>query len=189
MAAFVPSRRDAALNQLALERVREDKLREVGDGFDGTWVAHPDLVPVAREVFDKVLGDRPHQVERRRDEVAVTARDLLDVAATPGEITEAGVRLNISVGIQYLGSWLQGVGAAAINNLMEDAATAEISRSQIWQWVHHQKLSREHVRAIQREVIAELGDSYRDAAEFFTSVALDPEFVPFMTIPAYDKLY
>jgi malate synthase len=188
MAAFVPSRRDAALNQLALERVREDKLREVGDGFDGTWVAHPDLVPVAREVFDKVLGDRPHQVERRRDEVAVTARDLLDVAATPGEITEAGVRLNISVGIQYLGSWLQGVGAAAINNLMEDAATAEISRSQIWQWVHHQKISREQVLAIREEVMAELGDAYREAGELFTEVALAPEFVPFMTIPAYRLL-
>jgi malate synthase len=189
MAAFVPSRRDAALNQVALAKVREDKLREAGDGFDGTWVAHPDLVQVAREVFNRVLGERPHQVDRQRDEVEVTSLELLDVASTPGEITEAGVRLNVSVGIQYLHSWLGGVGAVTINNLMEDAATAEISRSQIWQWVHHQKLSREHVRAIQREVIAELGDSYRDAAEFFTSVALDPEFVPFMTIPAYDKLY
>ena len=188
MAAFVPSRRDAALNQLALERVREDKLREVGDGFDGTWVAHPDLVPVARKVFDEVLGDRPHQVDRRRDEVEVTASQLLDVAATPGEITDAGVRLNVSVGIQYLGSWLQGVGAAAINNLMEDAATAEISRSQIWQWVHHQKIPREQVLAIRGEVIAELGDSYREAGVLFTEVALAVEFVPFMTIPAYRLL-
>jgi malate synthase len=188
MAAFVPSRRDAAINQVALERVREDKLREAGDGFDGTWVAHPDLVPVAREVFDEVLGDRPNQVELRRDEVEVSASELLDVAATPGEITEAGVRLNISVGIQYLASWLQGVGAAAINNLMEDAATAEISRSQIWQWVHHQKIPRAQVLAIRAEVIAELGDAYRDAGVLFTEVALAPEFVPFMTIPAYRLL-
>ena len=188
MAAFVPSRRDAALNQLALERVRDDKLREAGDGFDGTWVAHPDLVPVAREVFDAVLGSRAHQVDRRRDEVVVTASQLLDVAATPGEITEAGVRLNVKVGIQYLASWLQGVGAAAINNLMEDAATAEISRSQIWQWVHHQKIPREQVLAIRAEVIAELGDAYREAGELFIEVALAPEFVPFMTIPAYRLL-
>ncbi|HVC23867.1 MAG TPA: malate synthase A [Candidatus Dormibacteraeota bacterium] len=188
MAAFVPSRRDAVLNQVALEKVREDKLREAGDGFDGTWVAHPDLVPVAKEVFDQVLGERPHQVDRRRDEVEVTAKELLDVAATPGEITEAGVRLNVSVGIQYLGSWLHGVGAAAINNLMEDAATAEISRSQIWQWVHHQKISREQVLAMQAEVIAELGDAYREAGELFIEVALAPEFVPFMTIPGYRLL-
>jgi len=188
MAAFVPSRRDAALNQLALERVREDKVREVGDGFDGTWVAHPDLVPVARQVFDEVLGERPNQVDRRRDEVEVTAGQLLDVAATPGEITDAGVRLNVSVGIQYLGSWLQGIGASAINNLMEDAATAEISRSQIWQWVHHHKISSEQVRAIQAEVIEELGDAYREAAALFTEVSLAPEFVPFMTVPAYRLL-
>jgi len=188
MAAFVPSRRDAALNQLALERVRDDKLREAGDGFDGTWVAHPDLVPVAREVFDAALGERPHQVDRRRAEVTTTASQLLDVAATPGEITEAGVRLNISVGIQYLGSWLQGVGAAAINNLMEDAATAEISRSQIWQWVHHQRISQAHVLTIKDQVMAELGDGYREAGELFIEVALAPEFVPFMTIPAYRLL-
>ncbi|MGC1908442.1 MAG: malate synthase A [Candidatus Dormiibacterota bacterium] len=188
MAAFVPSRRDAALNQLALERVREDKLREVEDGFDGTWVAHPDLVSVAREVFDEVLGDRPHQVDRRRDEVEVTASQLLDVAATPGEITDAGVRLNVSVGIQYLGSWLGGVGAAAINNLMEDAATAEISRSQIWQWVHHNRIPREQVLEIMAEVMAELGEGYREAGELFTEVALAREFVPFMTIPAYRLL-
>ncbi len=188
MAAFVPSRRDAALNQLALEKVREDKLREAGDGFDGTWVAHPDLVPVAREVFDQVLGDQPHQVGRLRDEVTVTAAELLNVPATPGEITEAGVRLNVSVGIQYLGSWLHGVGAAAINNLMEDAATAEISRSQIWQWTHHQRIAREQVLAIAAEVVAELGGDYREAGRLFTEVALAAEFVPFMTLPAYRQL-
>src|SRR6478609_9606585 len=145
MAAFIPSRRDPQVNEIALEKVREDKLREAGDGFDGTWVAHPDLVPVAMGVFDDVLGERPNQVDRQRDDVLVTAADLLDVAATPGEVTEDGVRLNISVGIQYIASWLNGVGAAAINNLMEDAATAEISRSQIWQWVHHGRISRERV--------------------------------------------
>jgi malate synthase len=188
MAAFVPSRRDAALNQLAMDKVREDKLREAEDGFDGTWVAHPDLVPVARDVFDQVLGQRPNQVERRRDEVSVSARDLLDVAATPGEITEAGVRLNVSVGIQYLASWLQGTGAVAINNLMEDAATAEISRSQIWQWVHHGKIQQEEVRAIADQVNSELGAGYRQASDLFIEVALAPEFVPFMTIPAYRLL-
>jgi malate synthase len=188
MAAFVPSRRDAALNQLAMDKVREDKLREAEDGFDGTWVAHPDLVPVAREVFDQVLGQRPNQVERQRDEVSVSARDLLDVAATPGEITEPGVRLNVSVGIQYLASWLQGTGAVAINNLMEDAATAEISRSQIWQWVHHGKIQQGEVRAIADQVNSELGVGYRQASDLFIEVALAPEFVPFMTIPAYRLL-
>ncbi|MGC1184915.1 MAG: malate synthase A [Candidatus Dormiibacterota bacterium] len=188
MAAFVPSRRDAAVNQVAMVKVREDKLREVGDGFDGTWVAHPDLVPVAREVFDKVLGEHPNQVQRRRDEVRISATELLDVAATPGEITEAGVRLNVAVGIEYLGSWLQGVGAAAINNLMEDAATAEISRSQIWQWVHHGKITREQVLAVAAQVNAELGPDYRQASDLFIEVALAAEFVPFMTIPAYHLL-
>jgi malate synthase len=188
MAAFIPSRRDAELNRVALERVREDKVREAGDGFDGTWVAHPDLVPVAREAFDEVLGDRPNQVERLREEVAVTAAQLLDVAATPGEVTEAGVRLNVSVGIQYLHSWLQGVGAAAINNLMEDAATAEISRSQIWQWLHHQRISREQVLELESEVVSELGDSSREAARLFTEVALSEDFVEFMTLPAYRLL-
>jgi malate synthase len=188
MAAFIPSRRDAELNRVAIERVREDKVREVGDGFDGTWVAHPDLVPVARQVFDEVLGDRPNQVERLREEVAVTAAQLLDVVATPGEVTEAGVRLNVSVGIQYLHSWLQGVGAAAINNLMEDAATAEISRSQIWQWVHHQRISREQVLELESEVVSDLGDASREAARLFTEVALAEEFVEFMTLPAYRLL-
>ncbi len=135
-----------------------------------------------------MLGDRPHQLERRREEVEITAGELLNVAATPGEITDAGLRLNVSVGIQYLSSWLRGVGAAAINNLMEDAATAEISRSQIWQWVHHRKVTREQVLAIRDEVLAELGDDHREAAELFTEVALDPNFVPFMTIPAYRLL-
>ncbi|MGH7667481.1 MAG: malate synthase A [Candidatus Dormibacteria bacterium] len=188
MAAFIPSRRDPEANRLALERVREDKLREAKDGFDGTWVAHPDLVPVAREVFDGVLGERAHQVLRQRDEVVVGPAQLLDVASTPGEITEEGVRLNVSVGIQYLGAWLSGVGAAAINNLMEDAATAEISRSQIWQWVHHRRVPEARVLAIRDEVLAELGEDFRQAGELFTEVALAKDFVPFMTIPAYRLL-
>src|SRR5262245_19768348 len=137
MAAFIPSRRDPEVNAVALAKVREDKEREARDGFDGSWVAHPDLVPVCREVFDRVLGDRPNQLDRRRDDGGVTGGQLLDVAATPGAVTEAGLRNNISVALQYLASWLGGNGAAAINNLMEDAATAEISRSQVWQWIHN----------------------------------------------------
>ncbi|HEY9473029.1 MAG TPA: malate synthase A, partial [Mycobacteriales bacterium] len=137
MAAFIPSRRDPQVNEQALAKVRQDKEREAGDGFDGSWVAHPDLVPVCREVFDRVLGDRPNQIERTREDVSVTAAELLNVKATPGEITEAGLRNNVSVGLQYLASWLAGSGAVGIFNLMEDAATAEIARSQIWQWLHN----------------------------------------------------
>jgi malate synthase len=188
MAAFIPSRRDPEVNEIALAKVREDKLREAGDGFDGTWVAHPDLVPVAMSVFDDVLGERPNQVDRLRDDVSVTAGDLLDVAATPGKVTEEGVRLNISVGIQYIASWLNGVGAAAINNLMEDAATAEISRSQIWQWVRHGRVSRERVLELEREELEKLGPGYEAAAEIFAEVALAREFTEFLTLPAYERL-
>ena len=137
MAAFIPNRRDPEVNENALAQVRDDKRREAGDGFDGTWVAHPDLVPVAMEMFDAVLGDRPHQKDRLREDVHVTAADLLDLAdRRAGAITEAGFRGNVSVALQYLNSWLRGNGAAAINNLMEDAATAEISRAQLWQWIN-----------------------------------------------------
>jgi malate synthase len=188
MAAFIPSRRDPEINELALTKVREDKLREAGDGFDGTWVAHPDLVPIAMSVFDDVLGERPNQIDRQRDDVSVAAADLLDVAATPGEVTEEGVRLNVSVGIQYIASWLNGVGAAAINNLMEDAATAEISRSQIWQWIHHGRVSRERVLELQREELDKLGPGYEAAAEILAEVALAPEFAEFLTLPAYERL-
>jgi malate synthase len=135
MAAFIPSRRDPAVNAAALAKVRADKVRESGDGFDGSWVAHPDLVPVCTEVFDGVLGTAPNQLTRQRPDVRVTAGELLDIAATPGEITEDGVRINISVGLRYLETWLRGSGAVGIDNLMEDAATAEISRSQLYQWV------------------------------------------------------
>ena len=188
MAAFIPSRRDPEINAVALERVSEDKIREAGDGFDGTWVAHPDLVPTARAEFDRVLGNRPNQVSRQREDVSVTAANLLDVAATPGEVSEDGVRLNVSVGIQYIGSWLAGTGAAAINNLMEDAATAEISRSQIWQWVRHGRVEKAHVEEVVADELEQLGDDYRPAAELFQQVALDPDFVEFLTLPAYELL-
>ncbi|HEX5994788.1 MAG TPA: malate synthase A [Jiangellales bacterium] len=138
MAAFIPSRRDPQVNQVALAKVREDKEREASAGFDGSWVAHPDLVPVCQEAFDRVLDDRPNQLDRLREEVSVTADQLLDVRSTPGAVTETGLRNNISVALQYLASWLGGNGAVAIFNLMEDAATAEIARSQIWQWVHNE---------------------------------------------------
>jgi malate synthase len=188
MAAFIPSRRDPEVNEIALAKVREDKLRESGDGFDGTWVAHPDLVPVAAEVFADVLGDRPNQLDRQRDDVSTSAADLLNVAATPGEITEDGLRQNVNVGIQYVASWLRGVGAAAIFNLMEDAATAEISRSQIWQWVRHGRVERERVREVEREELEKLGPGYEEAAEVFEQVALADEFVEFLTLPAYERL-
>jgi malate synthase len=188
MAAFIPSRRDPEVNEIALTKVREDKLREAGDGFDGTWVAHPDLVPIAMSVFDDVLGERPNQVDRQRNDVSVAAADLLDVAATPGEVTEEGVRLNVSVGIQYIASWLNGVGAAAINNLMEDAATAEISRSQIWQWVRHGRVSRERVLELESEELEKLGPGFETAAEVFAEVALADEFAEFLTLPAYERL-
>ncbi len=190
MAAFIPSRRDPEVNAIALARVREDKARESGDGFDGTWVAHPDLVPVAMAEFDAVLGERPNQVERLREDVSTEASDLLAVAATPGEITEAGVRANVSVGIRYIAAWLQGVGAAAIDNLMEDAATAEISRSQIWQWIRHGRVERADVERIIREVMAELPDEpvYREAEDVFEKVALNDVFVDFLTLTAYAQL-
>jgi malate synthase len=190
MAAFIPSRRDAEVNEIALARVHEDKQREAGDGFDGSWVAHPDLVSVAMAEFDAVLGDRPNQLERLRDDVSTTAADLLDVASTPGEITEAGVRANVSVGIRYIAAWLQGVGAAAIDNLMEDAATAEISRSQVWQWLRHGRVERPEVERIIQEVMAELPDEpvYREAREVFEKVALDEVFVDFLTLTAYAQL-
>ncbi|MEN3611623.1 malate synthase A [Plantactinospora sp. ZYX-F-223] len=198
MAAFIPSRRDPQVNETALAKVRDDKTREANDGFDGSWVAHPDLVPVCREVFDRVLGDRPHQLDRTRDEVRVSAAQLLDVAATPGAPTEAGLRNDVSVGIQYLASWLAGSGAVAIFNLMEDAATAEISRSQVWQWLHNDvtldtgvRVTRELVERIADEEIAKLGadpDRYAEARGLFMEVAVADEFVDFLTLPAYERM-
>jgi len=190
MAAFIPSRRDAEVNEIALARVREDKERESGDGFDGTWVAHPDLVPVALECFDAVLGEKPNQLDRLREDVSVEASDLLNLAATPGEITDAGLRANVSVGIRYIAAWLSGVGAAAIDNLMEDAATAEISRSQVWQWIRHGRFSREQVEAVIADVCIELPDDdvHREARALFERLALAEEFVEFLTLPAYARL-
>jgi malate synthase len=183
MAAFIPSRRDPEVNEVALAKVREDKVRESGDGFDGTWVAHPDLVPIAAEVFDGVLGERPNQVERQRDDVSVTAEQLLDFDVPGAEITEDGLRANVSVGVRYLDAWLQGVGAAAIDNLMEDVATAEISRSQVWSWVQAGRFDADRVRT----EIAEIEAADR-AKEVFEQVALAEEFVEFLTFPAYDRL-
>jgi malate synthase len=204
MAAFIPSRRDPEVNEVALAKVREDKTRESRDGFDGSWVAHPDLVPICREVFDSVLGSKPNQLDRLRDEVSVSAADLLAVSKTPGTITEAGLRNDISVGLQYLASWLAGNGAVAIFNLMEDAATAEIARSQVWQWLHNDilledgpKVTRDRVEAIIDEELASireaLGDSF-DAERFgqatalFTEVALADNYAEFLTVPAYERM-
>ncbi|HEX6662222.1 MAG TPA: malate synthase A [Gaiellaceae bacterium] len=183
MAAFIPSRRDPAVNEVALARVRDDKERESSDGFDGTWVAHPDLVPVATEVFDRVLADRPNQVERLRDDVRVTAAELVDFDVPGGEITEEGLRANVGVGVRYLDAWLAGTGAAAIDNLMEDVATAEISRAQVWSWVHAGRFGADCVR---REVAAV--DAGEAAKEVFEEVALSEDFVEFLTLPAYDRL-
>ena len=188
MAAFIPSRRDAEVNAAALAKVRADKEREAGQGFDGTWVAHPDLVPVAMEIFDRVLGERPNQVDRRRDDVTSSAADLLDVASTPGAITMAGLHNNVSVGIQYLAAWLRGSGAVAIFNLMEDAATSEISRSQVWQWLAHGEVARADVEAAIEEELAKLDGDYDEARELFEQVALGDEFVEFLTLPAYERI-
>jgi malate synthase len=188
MAAFIPSRRDPEVNAIALGKVREDKEREASQGYDGTWVAHPDLVPVALEVFDRVLGPKPNQLEVLREDFDAGAAQLLDVSSTPGEITEEGLRNDISVGIQYLAAWLQGAGAVAIFNLMEDAATSEISRSQVWQWLHHGKVSPEEVRRITDEEVVKLGEGYDDARRLFDHVATGESFVEFLTLPAYDEL-
>jgi len=200
MAAFIPSRRDAGVNQRAFAAVRADKERESSDGFDGTWVAHPDLVPLATEVFDSVLGDRPNQKARLREEVSVAAADLLDVRIPGAAVTEAGVRANASVGLAYLASWLAGNGAAAINNLMEDAATAEISRSQLWQWRVHAvplddgaPLTPDRYAAIRDEELATLRSSlpdhpWTDAAALLDELVLSDSFAEFLTLRAYETL-
>jgi malate synthase len=183
MAAFIPSRKDPEVNELALAKVREDKERESRSGFDGTWVAHPDLVPVATECFDAVLGTRANQVEHLREDVDVGAAELLDFEIPGGEITEEGLRTNVSVGVRYLDAWLRGVGAAAIDNLMEDAATAEISRAQVWSWIRAGRFTEAHVR----DEVARV-DAAEDAKDLFAEVALGTEFVEFLTVPAYGRL-
>jgi malate synthase len=198
MAAFIPNRRDPEVTEHAVAAVTADKKREAEAGCDGTWVAHPDLVPVAREQFDRVLRDRPNQVGRQRDDVSVTAADLLDLDF-PGEVTDEGVRTNITVGIRYLASWLSGLGAAAIDDLMEDVATAEISRSQIWQWARHGVVTAEGnpvtgsmVSSMAGDVVESLDGGVQDelhsAREIFEEVALSDDFVDFLTLPAYELI-
>jgi len=184
MSAFIPNRHEPEVTENALAKVREDKEREAGDGFDGTWVAHPDLVPVATEIFDEALGDKPNQKYRLRHDVNVSATDLTDFEVPGGQITERGLATNVSVGIRYIASWLDGVGAAALDNLMEDAATAEISRSQVWQWVRTGRFTREQVLA----AIEPWRSHDLEAALLFEQVALSDDFVEFLTIPAYARL-
>jgi malate synthase len=184
-----------------MAKVKEDKDREAGDGFDGTWVAHPDLVTIATESFDRVLGDRPNQLDRQRPDVRVDSQQLIDVRVPGGTVTEGGLRLNVSVGIQYIESWMRGVGAAAINNLMEDVATAEISRSQVWQWCRHASrlvegptVTADLVREIADDEMASLharhGDElwkkgrFVEAREVFEAVALGESFPAFLTLVA-----
>ncbi|GAA2653651.1 malate synthase [Paractinoplanes durhamensis] len=205
MAAFIPSRRDPQVNEVALAKVREDKEREAGDGFDGSWVAHPDLVPVCQEIFDRVLGDKPNQLDKQRPDVTVEAAQLLDVSSTGAPVTEAGLRGNVSVALQYLEAWLRGNGAVAINNLMEDAATAEISRSQVWQWIHNEvrlpdgtEITADLVGRIEDEELVKIrktiGDEawassrFDDARKLFERVALADDFADFLTTAAYDSI-
>lgn len=198
MAAAVPNRKDEAANTNAFEKVRADKTREANDGFDGSWVAHPDLVPVCREVFDSILGERPNQLGKLREDVIPDDRALINVAATEGTITEQGIRNNIEVGIRYIESWLRGNGAVAIHNLMEDAATAEISRSQLWQWMYASAIT-DHGEIITHRWIEELldeefarlerfdGDRFEDARDIFEEVTLAQDFPSFLTLPAYAR--
>ncbi len=195
MAAFIPNRRDAAVNEVAMAKVRADKEREAGDGFDGSWVAHPDLVPLCDEVFTAVLGDRPDQRERLRDDVRGSAAQILNAHATPGAMTEEGLRNNISVAVQYLASWLRGGGAVAINNMMEDAATAEICRTQVWQWLHNdvmlsngRPVTRRVVSWMLNDELRTLGPDYAAGRDLFEEVTLTDEFVDFLTLPAYERM-
>jgi malate synthase len=199
MSAFIPNRREPEVTERALDQVRVDKERESGDGSDGTWVAHPDLVPLVREIFDGVLGERPNQKDRL-PEAIVTAAELLNVEIAGGRVTEAGVRTNISVALQYLAAWLAGNGAAAINNLMEDAATAEISRSQLWQWrvqatplEDGRPMTPEVYSAIRDEELGRLQSTMPDfrwieAASLLDGLVLSDDFAEFLTLDAYPLL-
>ncbi|HEX6373862.1 MAG TPA: malate synthase A [Longimicrobium sp.] len=205
MAAFIPSRRDAEVNEKAMAKVREDKAREAGQGFDGTWVAHPDLVPVARAEFDKILNEKPNQKDVKREEVNVKPHALLQTGIVGGQITEAGARLNVNVALQYIEQWLMGNGAAALHNLMEDAATAEISRAQLWQWIRHRSPIQDdgdgdgfftpddYIRlrdAEMKALRAERDDPrcLEQACELLDELVLNDEFIPFLTLPAYQVL-
>jgi malate synthase len=200
MAAFIPSRRDAGVNTRALAKVREDKERESNDGFDGTWVAHPDLVPIAREVFDRAMGDRPHQKHQGRADVRIDASELIDLAVDGGVVTLGGIETNVDVALQYLEAWLRGQGAVAIHNLMEDAATAEISRPQLWQWIRHETpiaddgtMSANGYRDVRDRVLSRLradgqpGARWTDAAALLDSLVLG-DFQEFLTLPGYRLL-
>jgi len=204
MAAQIPIKGNEQANEAAIQKVREDKQREAGDGHDGTWVAHPGLIPLAMEIFDEQLGDRPNQLDRLREDVSVSAGDL--VAPCKGTITEAGVRGNINVAIRYMGAWLGGQGCVPINHLMEDAATAEIARAQLWQWARHARGVLEDGRDIDLELIrrwqgeelekirADVGDEmfssghFLAAAELLLDVTASDDFTEFLTLPAYDRL-
>ncbi|MDQ6896415.1 MAG: malate synthase A [Actinomycetota bacterium] len=205
MAAFIPSRKDPEVNAVALAKVRADKLREATDGFDGSWVAHPDLVPVCREVFDEVLGDRPNQLDRRRDDVSVSAEQLLDIASAEGSNTLEGLRNNLYVALAYTAVWLSGNGAVAIHNLMEDAATAEISRAQVWQLIKNGTVLADTGEPVTRELVSRVLDEemerlrgevpeetfqqhYLPAKELISSLCLDEDFVDFLTLPAYERV-
>ncbi|MFD4501492.1 malate synthase A [Streptomyces sp. NPDC058457] len=205
MAAFIPSRRDAEVNKVAFEKVRADKDREANDGFDGSWVAHPDLVPIALESFDRVLGDKPNQKDRLREDVHVEAADLIAVDSLKAKPTYPGLVNAVQVGIRYIEAWLRGLGAVAIFNLMEDAATAEISRSQIWQWINAgvefengEKATPELARKIAAEELAairaETGDEafaaghWQQAHDLLLTVSLDENYADFLTLPAYEQL-
>jgi malate synthase len=205
MSAFIPSRRDAEINKIAFERVKADKELEVSTGFDGTWVAHPDLVAVAKEPFDKILGNAPHQKQVKRENDVIEAQDLVNVYMEGGTISEGGLRANINIGILYIASWLRGIGAAAIHNLMEDAATAEISRAQVWQWLHHgvktfdgQTITRSWYKNIFTDEMHKIKDEvglreytegkYEQAAELFDQLVTQSAFEPFLTLPAYELL-
>jgi malate synthase len=200
MAAFIPNRRDEEVTARALAKVTEDKEREAAQGFDGTWVAHPDLVPVAQSVFDRVLGTRPHQKDVIRD-VTVKGSDLLDVRVPGGQVSMAGVQTNVRVALQYLEAWLRSTGAVAINNLMEDAATAEISRAQLWQWRRHgamladgTRMSLDLYRTVREAELSSLttrADAehrYVDAARLLDGLVEDDEFTEFLTLPGYEYL-
>jgi malate synthase len=202
MSAFIPNRRQPEVTEAALARVAEDKRREASDGFDGTWVAHPDLVPTAKAEFDAVLGQAPNQLGRKRPEVEVTPAQLLTVERPADGITSHGLALNLDVGIRYIVSWLSGTGAAAMHDLMEDAATAEISRAQVWQWVHHGvELAPDRIVVSPALVAARLdqtvealaGEGYAEdaltrARQVFETVALADDFPNFLTLPAYEFL-
>ncbi|MGB3414651.1 MAG: malate synthase A [Microbacteriaceae bacterium] len=198
MSACIPNRNDPAVTEQAFAQVHADKKREANDGFDGTWVAHPDLIPIAREEFDAVLGGRANQIERQRDDVQISANDLLNFRSAAGAITDAGVHGNVSVTLRYLEAWLRGFGAVAIDNLMEDAATAEISRSQIWQWLHNDvvtregtHITREWIERLMSEILNEqhrsAEDCFDEAVEIFREVALGQDFPTFLTLGAYAR--